>query len=65
MPVYFKVFGKQPDSDVWVFNDEVHMDKDGMRIRKEDMSFLLTDNKLPALDNISAGIFLFLTTSLQ
>ena len=51
-----KMIGKQPGTDIWVFNENVHMDNQGIRIPKEEMRFLLTDPKLPALMKVTGGI---------
>ena len=50
-----KMIGKQPGTDIWVFNENVHMDDRGMRVPKEEMRFLLTDPKLPALLKVTGG----------
>ena len=48
--------GKQPNRDVWVFNESIQMDKDGKRIDEEDMEFIvIEDDRLPLLKNVSGG----------
>jgi hypothetical protein len=50
-----KMIGKQPGTDIWVFNENVHMDNQATRIPKDEMRFLLTDPKLPALMKVTGG----------
>ena len=51
-----QLVGKQPNRDVWVFNESIQMDKDGRRINEEDMEFIvIEDDRLPLLKNVSGG----------
>ena len=35
--------GKQPNRDIWVFNENIQMDKDGRRIDDEDLEFTVIE----------------------
>ena len=49
-----EVIGKQPNNNIWVFNENVHMDNSGSLIPVRERCFLLSkDGKLPELSNIS------------
>lgn len=48
--------GKQPSSDVWVFNDSTQMNKYGIKIDEEDLVFIvIEDDRLPLLKSVSGG----------
>ena len=51
------MIGKQPNNDVWVFNENVHMDNNGSLIPVRERCFLISkDGKLPQLTNVTGGI---------
>ena len=48
--------GKQPNKDVWVFNENTQMNKEGLRIAEEDLEYIvIEDDRLPLLKNVSGG----------
>ena len=53
-----EVLGKQPNSNIWVFNENVHMNNSGSLIPVRERCFLLSkDGKLPELINVTDNYF--------
>ena len=55
--VIIKVIGRQPDDNIWVFNDVVQLDGDGKAIPKNELKYILLDDcMLPILKGIKSGL---------
>ena len=52
------MIGKQPGAEVWVFNNDVHVDHNGEIIDIPDRQFILESKKHDFLVNITQGTFI-------
>lgn len=55
--IIFQVIGKQPEGDVWVFNDSVQINAQGQKVQKEEQQYIvLDDSRLPFLRGLKGKI---------
>ena len=48
---------KQPNNNIWIFNENVHTDNSGLLIPVRERCFVISkDGKLPELINVTGGI---------
>ena len=55
--IIFQVIGKQPEGDVWVFNDLVQINGQGQKVQKREQQYIvLDDSRLPFLGGLKGKI---------